>query len=197
MKKKTIFIIVGVILLAVILGVIIYLLVSSNNDEKKNGEEVSFDEFLKDAVDEINAINAILTSENVSDANAYEGDDGFICKKYTGEDEDEFIERLNNIYVTPFLDSGYFELIETGDENDPNELYVCLPEGCTPRVIDYETVEISTDEEDSKLVNFGGAEYTANKVDGKWKFTFPVTICPLSSLDDNFTGETVHDDSTD
>ena len=184
MNKKNVLIICGTLILAIALGVVLFLVLEKNdkNVAEKNKPQ-DFEEFLATAIDEINELNSVLTSENVSDTNSYENENGFMCKNYIGDDEKNIIDRLNNLYHNPFEEDGYFELIEN-EETGEEDLYVCLPEGCTPKVLDYATGEIIIDEEDenSRYVNFGGAEYGANLYDGKWKFTFPVTICSLNFL---------------
>ena len=182
MNKKNILMLCGAIVFAIILGVVLFLIFNPNEESISNEEQPQeFETFLRDAVNEINDLNSILTSDNVSDSASYENENGFMCKDYIGEDEADIISRLNDLYYDPFEEDGYFELIEN-DETGEENLYVCLPEGCIPREVDYDTSEITIDGEDenARYVNFNGAEYGAALYDGKWKFTFPVTICPLN-----------------
>lgn len=185
MDKKKILIICGALLFAVGLGAGTYFLLNRPNEKTEENKIQDFDEFLQTAIEEINELNLVLISKDVSDTNSYENESGFTCKNYIGEDEKDIINRLNELYYNPFDEDGYFELIEN-DETGEEDLYICIPEDCIPRTVDYDLTEIIPDEEDpnSRKVNFGGAEYGASIYDGKWKFAFPVTICSLNFLTD-------------
>ena len=179
--KKGIIIIVPILIVGIIISVLIFKLSKSPSSESQNSEQkINFEKYLESAVNEINEINKILTSEKVSEMTAYENDLGFKCKKYIGEDKETFITKLKELYEIPFTEMGYFELIESEEESTTNELYVCLPDECKPKVYDYKTATIEYDEKDKKIVNFTGTEFVINFIDNKWKFEIPAVSCPLN-----------------
>lgn len=174
--KKGIIIIGVVIIIGILIGVLLY----KANKNAKNETIVDFDSFLESTIDEINDLNLLLTSEKVSDVTSYENEIGFLCKKYIGDDASEVIEKLYTIYENPFIENGYFELIEKTNNQTSQELYVCLPDECKPKVYDYKTAIIISDEENKKIVNFTGTEFIINFIDNKWKFEIPAVSCPLN-----------------
>ena len=174
--KKSIIIIGVVIIIGILIGVLLY----KANKNAKNETIVDFDSFLESTIDEINDLNLLLTSEKVSDVTSYENEIGFLCKKYLGDDTLEVIDKLYSLYQNPFIDNGYFELVEKTDEQTTKELYVCLPNGCKPKVYDYKTATIEYDEKNKKIVNFTGTEFVINLIDNKWKFEIPAVSCPLN-----------------
>lgn len=179
--KKNIIVVSLILVIGVIIGVSIYKINKNSNFDVLNSKNnTNFNEFLKSAIDEINDLNKVLTSENVSNNTTYENKNGFTCKNYLGNDKQEIINRLYELYENPFNEYGYFALIEINNDTPNKELYVCLPKNCVPKTFDYKTALIVSEEKNKKIVNFTGAEFVIKYIDNAWKFEMPAVSCPLN-----------------
>lgn len=173
--KKNIIIIITAILLAMILGTAIYfvkhsdLLVTSN-------EKDSFDVTLNNIIKDINEVNDVFN--NMGEI-SYTTDANLNCHRYS-EEKDIFINKLNDLYVKPFLTDGYFEILEKDKDGNielEDNLYMCLPDNCKVKTININNVEIVLDEAERKIINIENNEFVLSKVNDEWKFNFPIVIC--------------------
>lgn len=177
MKDKSKKEIILIILLIIVVCFVIFLTIIKVKN-KNTIENNSFESKLETTIKEINEINKIFETINLEDANKYKQEESdMYCYKYNGNDTQDYIKRINNLYENPFYEFGNFDIISIGvdENNEENNLYLCISENC--KVSQIENYKILIDEEDRKVINIENSEYVMKKIDNNWKFTFPILIC--------------------
>lgn len=181
MKIKKIYIIITILIIIVLSSLLLtyYILKNkSSNKEKEYPKQENAQVIVSNLLQEVAEINKVFKNDQLSDNGTYVNEYGDKCSKYKGEDQKNMIDKLNNVYIKPFLDASYFELSQR-EVNDKTEdiLYICQPSDCQIKEIDIDEFEVINQTEDEILVKIGNSEYFITKDNSKWKFTFPLVIC--------------------
>lgn len=182
MKKRIIIVIVSVAI-GLSFGFITYK-IFNKNDKAPITKEIDAD--FEEYINKINEINAIFLSENLSDKEYLENNIGMPCYQYKGDDYQDYINKLQELYINP-LDTYYFRLFRIKTDENGNEvkqgkieeLYVCKDENS-------EYVPLTSDKYKWKENDLGDyleitegneiSTYELQNVDGQWKFTYPIVI---------------------
>lgn len=174
-KNKKILIIVLTFVFVILVYGSFKLITNKDSDEQETG----FNEELKDILKEINIINKVFTSKELSENSAFVNDSGFNCYRYLGSDKEIIIESMEKFYKYPFKQGNYFKILmkSEGQEDNDKDLYVCVPNECTMGNIDVDNASVVKDNGDSKVISINDNEYVINNNDGKWQFSFPIVIC--------------------
>ena len=170
MKKKILILVIEIIVLGTIT---VFLYINFVNKSKAEAN----DRVVTNLITEINEINKIFTSTDLSDTNTYELDDGRLCREYLGSDKDEYLERLNNLYSEPFFPDSYFDIVTTSE--DETKLYICQNKDTKLKEIkDYQIMEESDERKKIQIIINEDTinEYFIIKENDTWKFSVPVVI---------------------
>lgn len=176
MKKRIILITLLIILLCSVLFIISLKLFYGNdfNNDIELGVD-SDDNEIQKVIAEVNNINKLFENIDINDPTKYVIDEK-TCYSYKGNDIEENINRLNQLYISPFFENSYFNFSTSNkDESLYQNLYLCIPFDCN--VLSIDEYDILSEESDRKIIRIDNSEYIIKKDNNKWKFIFPIVIC--------------------
>lgn len=182
MKKKTL-ITWGIVILCILaIGTILTIKVFNKKDnataDNKESAEYLKNENLIELIDTINKLNENFTKSSFTEDGKYE-EDNRTCYAYTGNSY-EAVKLIEQVYLYAYEDTGAFNLVtSTYDDFEFSTLYVCFPDNCTiDKITSYDIVKDTLTSERAEVkLNKSDKTYTLTKMDGIWKFDYPVLLC--------------------
>ena len=168
MNKKVKIPLIIILTIAIVLSIIVIFL----KIFYKPTTNESFNKLLDETISSIEEINSKITSENLEKKTSYIIKEVLECRKYIGNDKEEYINLIKGTYVNPFYEYNIFNLVKS---EETEELYICLTKECKLDTIDKYNIE--TEEETTKVISINEYKYKMEKIDNTWKFIYPVVLC--------------------
>ena len=174
-KKEITLIITLIILICLVIGIVLIKIIHEPKEEK-----LSFEEYLTETIAEINEVNKVFDYIDVDSGSNYELNEDFVCYKYNGENQDEYIKKIENLYIEPFHEYSSFNIVTShSDDKEEQELYVCKRKDC--EILEITDYEVTYENNDRKLIKFTQESIVTTiniyKVNNEWKFKIPIVIC--------------------
>ena len=162
---KYIFIITPAIIIGVTLGYLLFGLVNTNEHKLST---------LDDVIREYNTVINVFKKENLSEEDSFQHqyDHGLTCYKYIGTNEDEYINKIKNLFIEPFDHYSHFFLKTTEKQE---MLYACKPQNCEIKTFK-EYSEINETDEQKKVI-IESYECSLQKDGDNWKFPYSIIQC--------------------
>ena len=176
--KKELILILSLIISIFFMMVIV--IIKMNYAPKVEKEKLSFDEYLVQTINEINKVNKVFDYIDVNSGSKYELNEDFVCYKYNGQNQDEYIKKIEELYIEPFHEYSNFNIITShNDDKEEKELYVCKRNDC--EILEITDYQVTYEDVDRKLIKFtqnnGTTTINIHKINDEWKFKFPIVIC--------------------
>ena len=172
-KKEKILIMVLIVLIILIVSIITLKIIKTHDQKENTDFQIELDE----TIIKINEINKIYENIDLDDPTKYQLMEGITCYKYNGNDMQNVVEKINDLYINTIETSGMFNVVISEINNTKQEhLYVCKRDDCiVSSISDYELVY---EDEERKIIRMENATYAMFKdKDNNWKFGTPVIIC--------------------
>jgi len=172
-KKEKILIMVLIVLIILVVSLITLKIIKTHAQKENTDFQIELDE----TIIKINEINKIYENIDLDDPTKYQLMEGITCYKYNGDNVQEVINKINNLYLNPFVDEGLFNIVTSEKNNKKQEfLYICKQNDCSfTSISDYELVY---EDEERKIVRIKNAEYVMFKDENSnWKFASPIMNC--------------------
>ena len=115
-KKEKILIMVLIVLIILIVSIITLKIIKTHDQKENTDFQIELDE----TIIKINEINKIYEKIDLDDPTKYQLMEGITCYKYNGNDMQNVVEKINDLYINTIETSGMFNVVISEINNTPN-----------------------------------------------------------------------------